>query len=122
MGRQLEFAGSVGRTRSETVQFRCPDGTVVAATVHRAVNVATDPELARKFLDEDPGRALNRVAHGDHSHPVHVSVIYHDPKHELMVLVLPESERHLELVRRSELLLELSRCADAVRHIGAAAE
>lgn len=77
--------------------------------VYRGIDASADPELASRLRDPDTKEPLNLVSPAvGEAFPVAVSIVYHDPEAELLVLVLPESERHLELSRRSELLAKLA--------------
>jgi hypothetical protein len=78
----------------------------VAAEVYRSVNVSAHPDLRQRILSEEPDKAINTVRCPEREQPrlVDLPVIYHDPDHELFILVLPESSRHRELSERAELL------------------
>ncbi|MBL9019469.1 MAG: hypothetical protein JNL83_35095, partial [Myxococcales bacterium] len=76
--------------------------------VHTTIDAVGDPELVERLHAEDPNRALNVVrAEGGEPVRVTVPVVYHDPAAELMVLVLADAHRHIELDERIRLLTKL---------------
>lgn len=85
-----------------------PRGDLIAAQVHTTIDAVGDPELVERLHAEDPNRALNVVrAEGGEPVRVTVPVVYHDPAAELMVLVLADAHRHIELDERIRLLTKL---------------
>lgn len=99
------YRGAVGQTRTERVHYTCPGGSVALVEVHRAVNVSTHPELGAKLLTDELNRT--QCPGCDQPSPVNVSVVYHDPDDQVLVLVVPDSARHTELAERAELLRQL---------------
>jgi hypothetical protein len=100
-----EFLGAAGQTRTERVLYSCACGELRPVDVYRCVNAASHPDLARRLAAGE----LNRIeCPGRGPEPVNVSVVYHDPNAGLLVLVIPESARHSELVERAELLRALA--------------
>ncbi len=106
-----KYTGAAGGTRTERVQFTCPCGAVFATEVHRSVDVSASPDLGQKLLAGELNRA--RCPQDDKVEPVQVSVLYHAPEHQLMVLVIPESQRHREAAERAELWTRLAADAGA---------
>ena len=85
-----------------------PRGDLIAAQVHTTIDAVSDPELVERLNADDPNRALNVVrAEGGEPVRVTVPVVYHDPAAELMVLVLADAHRHIELDERIRLLQRL---------------
>jgi HEAT repeat protein len=78
---------------------------VFSTEVHRAIDASSHPELGQRLLAEDPRRALNqaRCPRDERLEPVQVSVVYHVPDRELMVLVIPDGQRHREAAERAAL-------------------
>lgn len=106
---QTAYKGVAGSTRQAPVHVTLPTGEVASVPVYTAVDVVADPELGQRLLSDDPARALNVVRTPDGaSMIVSTPVVYHDPANELMVLVLPEHDRHRELLERAHLLTEMA--------------
>nr|MBA3463785.1 hypothetical protein [Deltaproteobacteria bacterium] len=102
---QNAYRGSIGRTQTTMVHVTGPRGDLVAAQVHTTIDAVSDPELVERLHAEDLSRALNVVkAEGGDPVRVTVPVVYHDPAAELMVLVLADAHRHIELDERIRLL------------------
>lgn len=98
---EAPYTGPLGVTRREFVFVPAPpDGALKRAEVVRALNVVTDPVLARQALDG----ALNRVDGVD----LAVPYVFHDPSVRRFVLVVPPSRAHEELALRAELLTRLA--------------
>jgi hypothetical protein len=97
-------------TRHTTVHVTTPKGELAVATIVEAVDAVADPDVARQLLDD---RQWNQVAMPDGSvATLAVTVVYHDPAAEVLVLVLPADQRHRELDERIR-LLERMRADDA---------
>src|SRR5687768_17333454 len=94
------YTGAAGGTRTEKVQFTCPCGAVFSTKDHRGIDVSASPELGQKLLAGELNRA--RCPQDDKVEPVQVSVLYHAPEHQLLVLVIPEGQRHREAAERAE--------------------
>lgn len=102
------YRGSIGRTQTTMVHVTGPRGDLISAQVHTTIDAVSDPELVERLHAEDPARALNVVrAEGNEPVRVTVPVVYHDPAAELMVLVLADAHRHIELDERIKLLERL---------------
>ena len=102
------YRGSIGRTQTTMVHVTGPRGDLISAQVHTTIDAVSDPELVERLHAEDPARALNVVrAEGNEAVRVTVPVVYHDPAAELMVLVLADAHRHIELDERIKLLERL---------------
>ncbi len=98
---EAPYTGPLGVTRREFVFVPAPpDGAPRRAEVVRALNVVTDPVLARQALDG----SLNRVDGVD----LAVPYVFHDPSVRRFVLVVPPSRAHEELSLRAELLTRLA--------------
>jgi hypothetical protein len=95
------YRGRAGATRIETVHVPVEGGTLRTVTVHRAINVATDPELRDAALDG----ALHRLDGGTE---LAIPFVYHDPGRRVFALVVPEALRHEELRERARLLEALA--------------
>lgn len=105
-GMDDSYRGPLGATHSETLLFSFPSGVEAPIDVVRAINTKTDPQLARQLLSDELNVA--RCPKTGDEHPVAVSVIFHDPVEKLFVLVLPESDRHRDLVACAELYQTLA--------------
>lgn len=102
------YRGAVGRTQTTMVHVTGPRGDLITAQVHTTIDAVSDPELVDRLNAEDPARALNVVrAEGNEPVRVTVPVVYHDPAAELMVLVLADAHRHVELDERIKVLEKL---------------
>lgn len=102
------YKGAIGKTQTTMVHVTGPRGDLIAAQVHTTIDAVSDPELVERLHAEDPNRALNVVrAEGGEAVRVTVPVVYHDPAAELMVLVLADAHRHIELDERIRLLTRL---------------
>ncbi len=102
------YRGSIGRTQTTMVHVTGPRGDLISAQVHTTIDAVSDPDLVERLHAEDPARALNVVrAEGNEPVRVTVPVLYHDPAAELMVLVLADAHRHVELDERIKLLEKL---------------
>ncbi len=104
------YQGATGGSRREARAYACPCGERFAVELVRAVDARRDPELARELGAGRLNRARCPSCGGEHA--VQVSVLYHDPIAERMVLVLPDGLRHRELEERARLYLKLA--ADGV--------
>lgn len=82
------------------VHYSSPGGTVIVTDVYVSVDATADPELAARLVSD---RGLNTVRCPGESapHRVEIPVVYHGP--DLMVLVMPLSQRHRELHERAAL-------------------
>jgi hypothetical protein len=89
------YQGTLGRTRTETVQVWMPDGSIRALSVYVAVDAEADPGLAT--LARAGG--LHNVGEGVE---LALPFVYHEPSARLMVLVVPEGLRHRALSARAE--------------------
>lgn len=107
-GAQAPYQGHLGRTAQTSVLISSAAGPVFPASVYTGINTQTHPELRQRLIDGtlnvvecpfDEGRIYDLA----------ISVIYHDEKRRLFVLVIPETLRHEEFKRRSALLEELAR-------------
>ncbi|RVU42550.1 hypothetical protein EA187_15275 [Lujinxingia sediminis] len=107
-GAQAPYQGHLGRTAQTSVLISSAAGPVFPASVYTGINIQTHPELRQRLIDGtlnvvecpfDDGRIYDLA----------ISVIYHDEKRRLFVLVIPETLRHEEFKRRSALLEELAR-------------
>lgn len=100
------YAGASTRTRSETRSYACRCGERHPVRLHRAIDAATDGELARAFRRGE----LNRTAcpRCGASDAVQVSVLLHDPDARRLWLVLPDGLRHRELEERAALWRRLA--------------
>ena len=102
------YKGAIGKTQTTMVHVTGPRGDLVTAQVHTTIDAVSDPDLVERLYAEDPNRALNVVrAEGGEPVRVTVPVVYHDPAAELMVLVLADAHRHIELDERIKLLTKL---------------
>jgi hypothetical protein len=101
------YRGPLSATRRETVLFSFPSGAEAPVEVVRVVNTHSDPRLARALLSDELNLAV--CPKTGEKHEVAVSVIFHDPLERLLVLVLPDADRHRELSARAELFAELAR-------------
>ena len=102
------YRGSIGRTQTTMVHVTGPRGDLISAQVYTTIDAVTDPELVDRLHAEDPARALNVVrAEGGEPVRVTVPVVYHDPAAEVLVLVLADAYRHVELDERIRLLERL---------------
>ncbi|MBC7172639.1 MAG: hypothetical protein H5U40_09445, partial [Polyangiaceae bacterium] len=92
----MAYEGEAGRTSTEAVHLLEADGSARTRWVHRVVNAATDPELARA--------AREGTLHREPESPdIAVPFVYHDPARSVFVLVVPEALRHTALEERSAL-------------------
>jgi hypothetical protein len=102
------YKGAIGKTQTTMVHVTGPRGDLISAQVHTTIDAVSDPDLVERLHAEDPNRALNVVrAEGGEPVRVTVPVVYHDPAAELMVLVLADAHRHIELDERIRLLAKL---------------
>jgi HEAT repeat protein len=107
---QHAYRGRAGQTRHATVHVTTSKGELAVVTVTEAVDAVTDPDLARRVLD-DPN--WNRVALPDGTTvQLAVPTLYHDPAADVFALVLPDDQRHRELDERIR-LLELMKADDS---------
>lgn len=106
---EQRYGGHLAATRRESVHYRCRCGRLMTIKVVRAVDVARDEDLCRRAIETSLDKGLNVVqcAACEHRDRVHVSLTYHDGAERVLALVLPESQRHVELEARMALLDEL---------------
>jgi hypothetical protein len=97
----------LGRTRLEAVHVACSCGLAFSAEVVRAINATQDPSLATRFLEGTLTSVQCPACRA--AHIIDVSVVFHDEVGELLVLVLPSSQRHRELHERAEAFLAMAR-------------
>ncbi|HKE17407.1 MAG TPA: CpXC domain-containing protein [Kofleriaceae bacterium] len=105
---QARYRGPLGATRREHVHHACDCGVLHSVDVVVAVDSQTDPLLARRLRDGDPGFNSTVCPHSRVRSALEVAVVYHDPINRVFVLVLPESARVRELKERAALLLRLA--------------
>src|SRR5262249_53527939 len=86
--------------------FACTCGERFAVEVWRAVDARRDPEVARELCAGKLNRAHCPACNADFA--VQVTLVYHDPIGERLVLVLPDGLRHRELEERGRLYLRLA--------------
>jgi hypothetical protein len=98
------YRGAIGRTQTAMVHVTDPRGELVAVQVTTSVDATTNPALAERLLDG----TLNVVT-PDGGDPIRlaVPVVYHDPRAELLALVLDDAHRHRELEERIAVLEQL---------------
>jgi len=78
-------------SKSKTFNIKCPScGTQQDVDLYEAVNVAVEPELKQVLLEN----RLNRVgcADCDASFRVDMPLLYSDPKHNILIHWIPETE------------------------------
>jgi hypothetical protein len=92
----MGYEGEAGRTWAEAVHLLEPDGSARTRWVHRVINAASDPDLARAARE-------GRLNHDPASTDIALPFVYHDPVGAHFVLVVPEELRHLALEERSQL-------------------
>ena len=92
---QHAYRGVAGQTRHVTVHVTTDKGGLVPATIVETVDAVADPDLARRFLEDDNWNGVT-LADGK-TLKLAVPAVYHDPAAELLILVLPEDQRHREL-------------------------
>jgi hypothetical protein len=92
----MGYEGEAGRTWAEAIHLLEVDGSARTRWVHRAVNAATDPELARAARE-------GRLNHDPESADIALPFVYHDPALSHFILVVPEELRHTALDERSQL-------------------
>jgi hypothetical protein len=102
----LSYAGRLGQTHHEPQQIACDCGAVFSERLVRAVNAATDAELATTLL---AGR-LNEVRCPDcgRSFVVENPVVLHDPAREVFCEIHPPAARTGALRLRAALLAALA--------------
>jgi hypothetical protein len=91
------YDGKPGRTHAELVHVMGGDGRVELAKIHRAVNVATDPELEELLLDG----SLNHLPDG---RELAVPVVYHHPTARRFILLVPNPLAHQAIGLRAQLM------------------
>jgi hypothetical protein len=96
---EFVYDGREGQTRRETVHVPAGAG-LRTLSVHRVVNVATDPSLRAAALDGTL-HALEGVA-------LAISFVYHDPQAHRFALVVPPALAHTALAERAALLQRLA--------------
>ena len=106
------YLGATAQTRSERRSYACPCGERFVVELHRALDVGKDPDLGRAFLAGELNLACCPACR--RSAPVPVSVLWHDPIAERLVLVLSDGLRHLELEERGLLYQRLATDGEAV--------
>jgi hypothetical protein len=89
------YQGTLGRTRTESVQVWLPDGGIRAVSVYVAVDADADPGLATLAR----AGTLHHVGDGVE---LAIPFVYHQPSARLMVLVVPEGLRHRALASRAD--------------------
>lgn len=100
------YEGHAGATSTESVHIR-GGGTYRCVSIHRTVNVATDPHLRALALS---GR-LHVLEDGS---ALACTFVYHDPAARKLALVVPEVLRHRELKARARFLRQLASDSVAV--------
>jgi hypothetical protein len=102
----LPYEGRPGQTHEEPTHYSCACGAIFSVNVLRAVNVATDRELAEAAV----AGSLNHVKCPFCNRHAHVEIAYvlHHPTEERFVLVIPENLRHRELELRAAMLEKLA--------------
>ena len=108
------YVGPSGRSRMERVRVFRGDGEPSEVEVFRVVNVEEHPELREAAL----GGTLHQLDDGE---VADVPFIYHDPRAQQFVLVIPHAARGRELSERAKLLDSLMKehdedVPDYVRH------
>ncbi len=101
----MAYAGPSVASRRQVSVYVCPCGKRLAVELWRVVN-AGDPAAAALFAGQ-----LNRARCPacEREAEVQVTVVYHDPAREYLVLVLPDGLRHRELEERAGLYLQLAK-------------
>ncbi|MCX5745643.1 MAG: hypothetical protein NT062_24470 [Proteobacteria bacterium] len=103
------YRGALGQTRRKLVHAATDAGDLIAVEIVTAVDALTDPDLADRLHEG----ALNVVRIGSRNVTLAVSVLFHDPAAEIMVLVIPDAMRHRAFEERIAILEQL-RSDDAV--------
>lgn len=96
---EFVYDGREGQTRRETVHVPAGAG-LRTLSVHRVVNVATDPSLRAAALDGS--------LHTLEGAALAISFVYHDPQAHRFALVVPPALAHTALAERSALLQRLA--------------
>ncbi|AKF10665.1 hypothetical protein [Sandaracinus amylolyticus] len=102
---EAPYQGRAGATRVESVHLPLPGGALRTLTVHRAVNVATDPQLRE--------RALAGALHRFDGVELAVPFVLHDPAARKLAIVVPEALRHEQLRERARFLAAVAEDASA---------
>jgi hypothetical protein len=100
------YEGASAATRIESRSYACSCGLRFGVNVYRAIDARADPEAAAALVAGRQNRAVCPACRGDRE--VQVSVVYHDPRAERLVLVLPDGLRHRELEERGLLYRRLA--------------
>ncbi|MFN3198032.1 MAG: CpXC domain-containing protein [Bradymonadia bacterium] len=90
------FTGEVGQTHTTLFNIWCPKcGVWYGARGWTTINRATDERLAESLITGGPV-AVNRCECPvcGHAHSITAPVVFHDPEHEVLALVISESDRH----------------------------
>ncbi|UJR85929.1 hypothetical protein [Sandaracinus amylolyticus] len=102
---EAPYQGRAGATRVESVHLPLTGGALRTLTVHRAVNVASDPQLRERVL----AGALHRFEGVE----LAVPFVLHDPAARKLAIVLPEALRHEQLRERARFLSAVAEDASA---------
>ena len=105
-GHVTRSAVALGQTRTKTVHITAPTGELQLVTVFDTIDAGTDPDVAARLLGIGAPLGGYTDANGNTA-TVQTSILYHDAKAELFVLVLSPHERHRELRERIALLERL---------------
>ena len=105
-GHVTRSAVALGQTRTKTVHVTTPSGELQHVTVFDTIDAGTDPDVAARLLGIGAPLGGYTDANGNTA-TVQTSIIYHDAKSELFVLVLSPHDRHRELRERIALLERL---------------
>lgn len=96
---EFVYDGREGQTRRETVHVPAGAG-LRTLSVHRVVNVATDPSLR--------AAALDGTLHALEGAVLAISFVFHDPQAHRFALVVPAALAHTALAERAALLQRLA--------------
>jgi hypothetical protein len=93
------YQGQSAHSRKEARSYACSCGERFAVEVWRVVDARADPDAGRALVAGQLNHGRCPACAADHE--VQVSVVFHDPINERLVLVLCDGLRHRELEERS---------------------
>jgi hypothetical protein len=101
-----KYLGLIGKTRIGTTIFTCECGARFGMKIYLSINTSERPDLGEKALTGKLNAAVCPQCKKESEVPV--QYIFHDPDGSRFLLVLPEHQRHMEIVSRANLLKEIA--------------